>query len=424
MLKGDVFEYQEFQNQIFALFINLFMNNANGVARGYKNAMNITFSGHTITIDRGACLIQGRLLEEDSSTTLDTGIDTSFCKLVVEIDLDKINTVEEFNQGSYRIVKGTSAYPTLTQENIIQNNSGKYQYELARFKISDGNITEFEDMRTYIEDQLQYNGIATLTSSKAPISHANSNTTYGVGTQANYGHNKIVNNLTTSSYQDGLALAAYQGKLLNDKVTAANNNANGRLSSNGGTINGDLTINEDLSVNGNTNLYGNVSIGSTYINENTGNVTIGNSLYADNGAIRSLYTYVWETVTNASNLYITSNGNIRRSTNTSSKRYKKDIKELCDEELKSERLYDLKVKQFKYKKEYQPNEKDTRYNKNLVGLIAEDVAEVYPIAADFNEVGQVENWNERYLIPAMLDLIQKQNERIKTLEDKLVLNNE
>ena len=423
MLKGDVFEYQEFQNQIFALFINLFMNNANGIARGYKNAMNITYSGHTITIDRGACLIQGRLLEEDSSTTLDTGIDTSFCKLVVEIDLDKINTVEEFNQGSYRIVKGTSAYPTLTQENIIQNNSGKYQYELARFKISDGSITEFEDMRTYIEDQLQYNGIATLTSSKAPILHANSNTTYGVGTQTNYGHNKIVNNLTTSSYQDGLALAAYQGKLLNDKVNAANNNANGRLSSSGGTITGELFVNGRLTTN---NIF--------YANENAGfakgihsynhiSVDSGN-IYVDNGSIRSENTYNNETVTNSPNLYITSNGWFRRTTNTSSKRYKKDIKELSDEELKSERLYDLKVKQFKYKKEYQPNEKDTRYNKNLVGLIAEDVAEVYPIAADFNEVGQVENWNERYLIPAMLDLIQKQNERIKTLEDKLVLNNE
>ena len=279
-------------------------------------------------------------------------------------------------------------------------------------------------MRTYIGNELQYQLIDNLNSTKAPNNHATSQTTYGIGTASQYGHCKVINNLTTGNAADGQALNAYQGKILNDKVTAANNNANGRLSSNGGTINGDLTINEDLSVNGNTNLYGNVSIGSTYINENTGNVTIGNNLYADNGAIRSLYTYVWETVTNASNLYITSNGNIRRSTNTSSKRYKKDIKELCDEELKSERLYDLKVKQFKYKKEYQPNEKDTRYNKNLVGLIAEDVAEVYPIAADFNEVGQVENWNERYLIPAMLDLIQKQNKRIKTLEDKLVLNNE
>lgn len=441
MLKGDVFEYQEFQNQIFALFINLFMNNANGVARGYKNAMNITYLGHTVTIASGACLIQGRLLEEDSSTTLDTGIDTSFCKLVVEIDLNKVNTIEEFNQGVYKIVKGTSAYPTLTQENIVQNNSGKYQYELARFKISDGNIVEFEDKRTYIEDQLQYNGIATLTSSKAPNNHASSNTTYGLGTQSNYGHNKLINNLTTTSYQDGMALSAYQGKLLNDKVStaqstantarteaqnaqstanSANSNANSRLPTSGGTIdwlkvNGYFEVGRGITVEENIicNAETRTNILTAY-----DQITNYGALY-NNGAIRSRSTYDDDTVTNSPNMYVTSNGWFRRSTNTSSQRYKKDIKELKDEELNSEKLYDLKVKQFKYKKEYQPNEKDTRYDKNLVGFIAEDVAEVYPIAADFNEEGQVENWNERYLIPPILDLIQKQNERIKALEEKV-----
>lgn len=53
----------------------------------------------------------------------------------------------------------------------------------------------------------------------APTSHASSANTYGVGTGSNYGHCKTINNLTRTSFVNGESLAAYQGKLLNDKVT-------------------------------------------------------------------------------------------------------------------------------------------------------------------------------------------------------------
>lgn len=431
MLKGQVFSEQIFESKIFAIFINTFLNGKNGIVQNYRNGMAVSYSGSNVTIASGAVCIQGRFLEEDSSSTLNAGTDSMYCKLVVEIDLDKINTESDFEQGYYKIVTSSTGYPTLTQTDIAENNAGVYQYELARFKTSVNGISEFQDMRTYIGDELQYQLIEDLNSIKAPNNHASSSTTYGLGTQSNYGHNKLVNNLTTSSYQDGLALAAYQGKLLNDKVNtaqnaanSANSNANGRLPTSGGTISGHLIVNDYLTVNGQLGLnngayivgdteFANGILTRSHIIVNSGNI------YVDNGSIRSENTYNNETVTNSPNLYITSNGWFRRTTNTSSKRYKKDIRDIEDQILNPERLYDLKVKQFKYKKEYQPNEKDTRYNKNLVGFIAEDIAEVYPVAADFNEDGQVENWNERYLIPAMLDLIQKQNERIKALEEKV-----
>lgn len=54
----------------------------------------------------------------------------------------------------------------------------------------------------------------------APISHASSATTYGVGTASNYGHCRVINNLTTSSATNGYALQAYQGKVLNNKIAA------------------------------------------------------------------------------------------------------------------------------------------------------------------------------------------------------------
>lgn len=151
MLKGHVFKEQIFGNQIFALFINTFLNGKNGVCNNYKNAMAITYSGSTLTVQSGAVCIQGRFLEEDTSTDISAGSDTSFCKLVLEIDLSKQNTESEFHQGCYKIVKSTTAYPNLTQSDIIQNNSGIYQYELARFKSGTNGITDFKDMRNFLD---------------------------------------------------------------------------------------------------------------------------------------------------------------------------------------------------------------------------------------------------------------------------------
>lgn len=159
MLKGHVFSKQLFGNPIFALFVNTFLNGKNGVSNNYKNGMNVTYSGSTLTIDSGAVCIQGRFLEEDTSTTLSAGTDTAFCKLVLEIDLDKQNTESEFNQGSYKIVKSTSNYPSLTQTNIVKNNSGIYQYELARFKTGINGISEFSDRRAFLDFDTIYDEI-------------------------------------------------------------------------------------------------------------------------------------------------------------------------------------------------------------------------------------------------------------------------
>lgn len=151
MLKGHVFSKQLFENPIFALFINTFLNGKDGVSNNYKNGMAVTYSGSTLTVDSGAVCIQGRFLEEDSYTTVATGTNTAYCKLVIEIDLDKENTESEFTQAVYKVISSTSGYPNLTQTNIVKNVSGIYQYELARFRTSASGITDFQDMRTFLD---------------------------------------------------------------------------------------------------------------------------------------------------------------------------------------------------------------------------------------------------------------------------------
>lgn len=151
MLKGHVFNLQLFGNPIFALFINTFLNGANGISDNYGDGMSLSYSGSNITISSGAACIQGRFVEEDTSSTINAGTDVAYCKLVIEIDLDKINTASEFEQGYYKVVKSASGYPSLTQNNIVKNNSGVYQYELARFQTTSNGIINFSDRRTFLD---------------------------------------------------------------------------------------------------------------------------------------------------------------------------------------------------------------------------------------------------------------------------------
>ena len=54
--------------------------------------------------------------------------------------------------------------------------------------------------------------------SRAPESHASTDSTYGLGSTTAYGHCKTVNDLNTASHSNGNALSAYQGKVLKDAV--------------------------------------------------------------------------------------------------------------------------------------------------------------------------------------------------------------
>ena len=57
-------------------------------------------------------------------------------------------------------------------------------------------------------------------------------------------------------------------------------------------------------------------------------------------------------------------------------------------------------------------EGDEYEGRTVIGLIAEEVEEHYPVAVFHNEFGQTENWNIRYIAPAMLKLIQDQKKML------------
>lgn len=101
----------------------------------------------------------------------------------------------------------------------------------------------------------------------------------------------------------------------------------------------------------------------------------------------------------------------------SSRAFKHDIKPVENSELNPEKLYGVEVVQFKYNDDYL-DENDQRYGIDCIGFIAEQVNEVYPIAADC-ETGSPRNWEVRYLIPPMLALIQQQKKEIEQLKEQV-----
>ena len=104
------------------------------------------------------------------------------------------------------------------------------------------------------------------------------------------------------------------------------------------------------------------------------------------------------------------NGYVRLDSG-SSRRYKHDIADLADYELLPEHLYDIPVRQFVFNDGYLA-EGDEYEGKTVIGLIAEEVEEHYPIAVYHDDLKQTENWNVRYLVPPMLKLIQDQKKML------------
>lgn len=122
------------------------------------------------------------------------------------------------------------------------------------------------------------------------------------------------------------------------------------------------------------------------------------------------------------NVYVGTTGIFTRYVSgSSSKTIKHDIKKLgTSEELDAKKLYDLDIIQFKYNDGIITDENDARCGKDLPGFIIENMNEVYPVAIDKPSDNVREwSWNDAYLIPPMLKLIQEQHEEIEELKTNM-----
>lgn len=107
-------------------------------------------------------------------------------------------------------------------------------------------------------------------------------------------------------------------------------------------------------------------------------------------------------------------GRVQYST-ASSRRFKNSIVGISDEiDLDPKKLLTIPVVAFKYNEDYLSSD-DSRFNKMIPGFIAEDIEQIYEIAAEKDGIGATD-WNPRYVIPGMLALIQELYAKIETLE--------
>jgi hypothetical protein len=96
---------------------------------------------------------------------------------------------------------------------------------------------------------------------------------------------------------------------------------------------------------------------------------------------------------------------------SSSRRFKEDIQDMGDS---SSGLLRLRPVTFRYKQAYDDGSKPLDY-----GLIAEEVAEVYPDLAVKGADGQIQTVQYQKLTPMLLNELQKQAEIIRGLEKRL-----
>ena len=117
------------------------------------------------------------------------------------------------------------------------------------------------------------------------------------------------------------------------------------------------------------------------------------------------------TVTNGKSVFVGEQG--RFGVSGSTRKIKHDIVPLMDDDLSADKLYSIPVVQFKFNQDIVSPE-DRFYERFVPGLIAEDVAQIYPVAAVLDN-GEPSDWDFRYLIPPMLKLIQEQKKEINQL---------
>ena len=222
-------------------------------------------------------------------------------------------------------------------------------------------------------------------------------------------------------------------------LTATSANITGTITSTSGTIggftlastylsgSGGFTLNSNGTIDGgsgNTIFYGKANIGGgTAGSENlivTGNSNLnGTLIVSGTGTVQGVFTAVdagVNTNTNTANAWLSTGGVLRRTT-ASSMRYKENIVDLLSvPELDPKKLLALPVRAFTYKEDYLSSA-DDRYQQMFPGFISEEVDAIYPIAADY-ENGEIESWNDRIMLPALLSLVQELYKRVEELEAK------
>lgn len=241
----------------------------------------------------------------------------------------------------------------------------------------------------------------------------NSNTTGAANTA--YGQSALLANSTGSNN------TAIGFQSLPSEMASSNNVAVGHQAMLGAIGNNSVAVGSGaLALSAGSN---NIAIGNTAGNAlatGDNNIDIANTgLAADAGIIRigtsglQNATYIAGisavNVTGGATVVVDANGQL--GVVASSRRFKQDIQPMANA---SDRLMQLEPVTFRYKQAAQDGSQPLQF-----GLIAEQVAAVYPELAVYDKDGQVETLQYQQLPAMLLNEIQKQHQTIQSLETRL-----
>jgi hypothetical protein len=150
---------------------------------------------------------------------------------------------------------------------------------------------------------------------------------------------------------------------------------------------------------------------ANYVQASSTGVVISGNLYS----LTNFFNQDTTTTTNTANTWMSATNGLTRRSTASSQRYKENIVDIRTvPALDPNKLLSLPVRAFTYKADYLDSA-DNRAGSALPGFIAEEVAQAYEIAADKND-GVIESWNDRFVVPGILALVQDLHARVETLE--------
>ncbi len=196
------------------------------------------------------------------------------------------------------------------------------------------------------------------------------------------------------------------------------NTASGFQSLQSNTTGNQNTAIGNFALQGNTTGSNNIAIGNSagiFLTTGDNNIAIGNAgLIAESNTIRigtlgiqaATFIFGISGATSAGGVAVFVNGSGQLGTLTSSARFKDDIHDLGEG---SEGLLKLRPVSFRYKPELDPT------GLEQYGLVAEEVAEVYPDLVTCDDEGQPQAVRYHFLVPMLINEVQKDR---KTIEEQ------
>jgi hypothetical protein len=216
------------------------------------------------------------------------------------------------------------------------------------------------------------------------------------------GQQALVGN-TSGSNNVALGMNALRTHTASDNNIAIGRDAAANLSSGAGNIMIGTFAGQNLN-SGNLNLYiANQGIGNESSTIRIGEVQTRAFINGIRGATTGLSDAIPVVIDSAGQL----------GTTSSSRRFKEDIRDMADV---SSRLFRLRPVTFSYKRAYVDGSKPIQY-----GLIAEEVAEVFPELAVRNADGGVDTVHYEMLSVLLLNETQKQQKQLERQEQRIEL---